>query len=66
VRAVKIEGRQRSPVYVAEVTRLWREAVDALEREGGRFSVRARWSAGLARHAEGRQCTLGAFSRPWK
>jgi putative protease len=28
VRAVKIEGRQRSPAYVAQVTRVWREAID--------------------------------------
>ena len=66
VRAVKIEGRQRSPVYVAQVTRVWRDAIDALEREGERFSVRPQWNAGLAHHAEGSHCTLGAFSRPWK
>ena len=63
VRAVKIEGRQRSPVYVAQVTRVWREAIDAL---AGEFRVRSDWNAQLARHAEGSQCTLGAFSRPWK
>jgi putative protease len=66
VRAVKIEGRQRSAAYVAQVTRVWREALDALAREGARFAVRAEWKAALARHAEGSQCTLGAFSRPWK
>jgi O2-independent ubiquinone biosynthesis protein UbiU len=66
VRAMKIEGRQRSPVYVSQVTRVWRDAIDALEREGERFAVRAQWSAALARHSEGNQCTLGAFSRPWK
>jgi len=64
VRAVKIEGRQRSPVYVAQVTRVWREALDALE--AGTFAPRAGWTAALARHAEGSQTTLGAFSRPWK
>lgn len=64
VRAVKIEGRQRSPAYVAQVTKVWREALDALA--AGRFAPRAAWSAALARHAEGSQTTLGAFSRPWK
>jgi len=64
VRAVKIEGRQRSPAYVAQVTRVWREAIDALK--GGRFAPRTEWQAALARHAEGSQTTLGAFSRPWK
>lgn len=64
VRAVKIEGRQRSPAYVAQVTRVWREAIDALQ--AGRFAPRAGWQQALARHAEGSQTTLGAFSRPWK
>jgi putative protease len=64
VRAVKIEGRQRSPAYVAQVTRVWREAIDALK--AGQFSPRAGWVAALNRHAEGSQVTLGAFSRPWK
>ncbi len=64
VRAVKIEGRQRSPAYVAQVTRVWREAIDALR--AGAFAPRTAWLAELARHAEGSQTTLGAFSRPWK
>lgn len=64
VRAVKIEGRQRSPAYVAQVTRVWREAIDALQ--AGTFAPRPAWAAALARHAEGSQTTLGAFSRPWK
>jgi putative protease len=66
VRAVKIEGRQRSPAYVAQVTRVWREAIDAAGREGERFAPRREWMAALDRHAEGSQHTLGAFSRPWK
>ncbi len=66
VRAVKIEGRQRSPAYVAQVTRVWREAIDAAGREGARFAPRREWMAALDRHAEGSQHTLGAFSRPWK
>ena len=64
VRAVKIEGRQRSPAYVAQVTRVWREAIDAWK--SGHFAPRQAWGAALARHAEGSQTTLGAFSRPWK
>lgn len=64
VRAIKIEGRQRSPAYVAQVTRVWREAIDAWK--AGVFAPRAAWMAALNRHAEGSQHTLGAFSRPWK
>lgn len=64
VRAIKIEGRQRSPAYVAQVTRVWREAIDAWK--AGAFSPQPAWTSALARHAEGSQHTLGAFSRPWK
>ena len=66
VRAVKIEGRQRSPAYVSQVTRVWREAIGALQRVGEAFRPRNVWMAALARNYEGSQCTLGAFSRPWK
>ena len=64
VRAIKIEGRQRSPAYVAQVTRVWREAIDAWK--AGRFAPQPQWMAALNRHAEGSQHTLGAYSRPWK
>jgi putative protease len=66
VRAVKIEGRQRSPAYVAQVTRVWRQAIDAVLADGEHFAPRASWMNELNRHAEGGQHTLGAFSRPWK
>ncbi len=66
VKAVKIEGRQRSPAYVAQVTAIWRQAIDAALAERERFAPRREWVAGLDRHAEGSQHTLGAFSRPWK
>ena len=65
VKAVKIEGRQRSPAYVAEVTRVWRAAIDlAASRE--RYAPQADWTARLARLAEGQQHTLGAYDRPWR
>jgi putative protease len=66
VRAIKIEGRQRSPAYVAQVTAVWRAAIDSLQLAPGSFSVRPEWQAVLDRHSEGGQQTLGAFSRPWK
>ena len=66
VTAIKIEGRQRSPAYVAAVTRIWRSAIDALAKNPERFAVQADWSAGLARVAEGQQHTLGAYHRKWK
>jgi putative protease len=66
VAAIKVEGRQRSPAYVAQVTRILREALDAAGRERQRFSARPAWLQGLAKVAEGRQQTLGAYDRPWK
>jgi putative protease len=66
VEAVKIEGRQRSPAYVALVTRVWRAALDACERERGGFRPKADWLADLGKVAEGAQTTLGALDRPWQ
>ena len=64
-RAIKIEGRQRSPAYVAQVTRVWREAIDTV-LSGQRFSLKPAWMAALDKVAEGQQHTLGAYHRPWK
>ncbi|MGL6072346.1 ubiquinone anaerobic biosynthesis protein UbiU [Craterilacuibacter sp.] len=66
VAAIKVEGRQRSPAYVAQVTKTLREALDAAGREMQRFSVKPAWQAALAKLAEGQQQTLGAYNRPWK
>jgi collagenase-like PrtC family protease len=64
--AIKIEGRQRSPVYVAQVTRVWRAAIDAMERDPEHFRPRAEWIAELGKVSEGTQTTLGAYHRPWQ
>jgi O2-independent ubiquinone biosynthesis protein UbiU len=66
VRAVKIEGRQRSPAYVAQVTRVWREAIDACRADADRYAVKPVWMAELNKVAEGQQHTLGAYHRSWK
>ncbi|MEC5384878.1 peptidase U32 family protein [Uliginosibacterium sp. H3] len=66
VAALKIEGRQRSPAYVGQVTATLRTALDSLQADPARFSARPEWQAALARHAEGSQVTQGAFDRPWK
>ncbi|MGZ8287766.1 MAG: ubiquinone anaerobic biosynthesis protein UbiU [Telluria sp.] len=66
VRAVKIEGRQRSPAYVAQVTRVWRAALDACRDNPARYSVQPAWKASLGKVAEGQQHTLGAYHRAWK
>jgi len=69
IRAIKIEGRQRSPAYVAQVTRVWREALDSCRESDGRasrYSVKPHWMEELNKVAEGQQHTLGAYHRPWK
>jgi collagenase-like PrtC family protease len=66
VRAIKIEGRQRSPAYVAQVTRVWREAIDRCRQDGAEFRVAPQWMTALNKVSEGQSHTLGAFHRPWK
>lgn len=66
VAAIKVEGRQRSPAYVAEVTRTLRAAIDLAFTDGARFHVKTPWQQALAKLSEGQQQTLGAYSRPWK
>jgi putative protease len=66
VSAIKIEGRQRSPAYVAQVVATLRAALDAAQADPARFSVKPDWQAALVRHAEGAHVTQGAFDRPWK
>ncbi len=66
VRAIKIEGRQRSPAYVAQVTRVWRQAIDHCLANPHRYAPRPSWMSDLDKVAEGQQHTLGAYHRPWK
>lgn len=66
VAAIKIEGRQRSPAYVAQVTGVWRKAIDACTRAPERFVTQTSWQQVLARVSEGAQTTLGALHRPWQ
>jgi collagenase-like PrtC family protease len=66
VAAIKVEGRQRSPAYVAEVTAAVRAALDASEAVAGADMPDGPWSARLARLAEGQQVTLGVYHRAWR
>lgn len=66
VKAIKIEGRQRSPAYVAQVTKVWREAIDNCMANTHRYAPRRAWMSALDQVAEGQQHTLGAYHRPWK
>ncbi len=66
VRAIKVEGRQRSPAYVTQVTRTLRAALDSLREGSERYHVKPAWQNELAKVSEGSQATLGAYSRPWR
>ncbi|MBA3998717.1 MAG: protease [Candidatus Accumulibacter sp.] len=66
VSAIKIEGRQRSPAYVTQVTKTLRAALDALAKDSERYHVKPAWQAELAKVSEGSQATLGAYNRPWR
>jgi collagenase-like PrtC family protease len=64
--AIKLEGRQRSPAYVATVTQIWRTALDACRENPQGYRPQPDWLAGLAAISEGRQTTLGAYHRSWQ
>ena len=66
VAAIKVEGRQRSPAYVAQVTQVLRAALDACQRDPAHFAPRPEWQRALDKVAEGRCHTLGAYHRPWQ
>jgi O2-independent ubiquinone biosynthesis protein UbiU len=66
IKSLKIEGRQRSPAYVAQVTHVWRAAIDAVIAAPANFSVEGQWQQTLSGLAEGNQTTLGAYHRKWK
>jgi len=76
VKAIKVEGRQRSPAYVGQVTGLLRRALDLCAAAKPQVAPTdgsiETWSpptdllAALDALAEGRTHTLGAYHRPWQ
>jgi putative protease len=66
VAAIKIEGRQRSPAYVAQVTSVFRQAIDACKQNPDDFIANDAWLARLQSLSEGSQTTLGAYNRGWQ
>lgn len=66
VQAIKIEGRQRSPAYVAQVTQVWRAAIDSCQANRDEYRPRQEWMNELDKVSEGSQTTLGAYHRPWQ
>ncbi|GAB2951564.1 ubiquinone anaerobic biosynthesis protein UbiU [Hafnia psychrotolerans] len=66
IASVKIEGRQRSPAYVSQVTRVWRAAIDRFMADPQGFTTDAEWMKQLGSMSEGTQTTLGAYHRKWQ
>lgn len=66
IAAVKLEGRQRSPAYIEQVTRVWRAALDACAADSAGYRPHEDWLRTLAGLSEGSQTTLGAYHRSWQ
>jgi len=66
VAAIKIEGRQRSPAYIAKVTAIFRSALDAYKAAPEKYQADPQWLQQLQRVSEGCSTTLGALHRPWQ
>lgn len=66
VKALKIEGRQRSPAYVAKVVRVWRDAIDHYLENQNAFQIDPTWQSQLLDVSEGSQTTIGAYERDWQ
>ncbi len=61
VTALKIEGRQRTKSYVAQVTRIVREAVDSYYEAPASFRIRREWERQVTSTFEGSSQTLGCY-----
>ena len=66
VAAIKLEGRQRGPTYVRQVTTVWRAAIDSCRNDPAAYRPLAAWQQVLSGVSEGQQTTLGAYARPWQ
>ncbi|MBC5792051.1 ubiquinone anaerobic biosynthesis protein UbiU [Providencia sp. JUb39] len=66
IASVKIEGRQRSPAYVTQVTKIWRQAINRYKSNPDGFVTDPRWLKALGDLSEGSQTTLGAYHRKWQ
>ncbi len=66
IAAIKIEGRQRSPAYVRDVTQVWRAALDSCHANSQQYEPEYAWLKTLHSVSEGRSTTLGAYHRPWQ
>ena len=66
ISAIKLEGRQRSHVYVARITQILRAAIDACLADPDHYVPQPGWLNTLNELSEGSCTTLGAYHRPWQ
>ncbi|MGL4474955.1 MAG: peptidase U32 family protein, partial [Shewanella sp.] len=66
IASLKIEGRQRSPAYVSQVTKTWRQAIDSYLTDPSHYQVLPKWDQVLAHLSEGQVTTLGAYQKQWQ
>lgn len=66
IASVKIEGRQRSPAYVGQIAKIWRQAIDACKQNPENFVINPNWLNQLGTLSEGSQTTLGAYHKAWQ
>jgi O2-independent ubiquinone biosynthesis protein UbiU len=66
IAAIKLEGRQRSPAYVKQVTQVWRAALNDCHKDSETYKPKDEWLQTLHSVSEGRSTTLGAYHRPWQ
>ncbi|GAA4878096.1 ubiquinone anaerobic biosynthesis protein UbiU [Ferrimonas pelagia] len=66
ITCLKLEGRQRSPVYTSQITRVWRQALDQLQRQGDAFQLDPRWQQQLRQLSEGQTLTTGPYLPGWQ
>ena len=66
IASVKIEGRQRSPAYVSQVAKVWRQAIDRCKGRSAKLRTAKRVDGDARSMSEGTQTTLGAYHRKWQ
>lgn len=66
VTSLKIEGRQRTKSYVATVTQVLRQAVDAYYANPHSFRPTGKWIRVLNATSEGTTHTLGTYQEEWQ
>ncbi|MFI3247225.1 MAG: peptidase U32 family protein [Ferrimonas sp.] len=66
IRALKLEGRQRSPAYSQQITRIWREALNRYQQQPQQYQLQPHWQQQLQQQAEGQRLTIGPYMEGWQ